>query len=137
MKTQPYLEVHGQGALRNGEDANSCFRLPQLVVDGDEGLHRGLGRAAKLQLLVVQRLGEGVALLRQRAQRPAGCVGTRSQIEMKCQTPQRLDKDVAHLRQRAQRPAGGGDQVLQRCMSYHTMLACYVGLLVSIPLHLK
>jgi len=60
-----------QVLLRLGEDADGGLGLAQVVVDADQRLHCRAGRLVVLQLLVVQRLGERVALLRQRAQRSA------------------------------------------------------------------
>ena len=68
---QAHSEVEVEVLLGNSQDANRSLRLAQVVVDADEGLHRRLGAALVLQLLVVQRLGECVALLCQGAQRPA------------------------------------------------------------------
>jgi len=49
--------------LSQSEDADSSFRLAQVVVDADEGLHCRLWAALVLMLLVMQRLGKRVALL--------------------------------------------------------------------------
>ena len=65
------LELHVELLLCQGEDAYSRLRLPQLVVDADESLHSGFRAAGVLVLLVVQRLGKGMALLSQRTQSPA------------------------------------------------------------------
>jgi len=70
-RPRPRLQLHVQVLLRLGEDADGGLRLAQVVVDADQRLHRRAGRLVVLQLLVVQRLGERVALLSQRAQRPA------------------------------------------------------------------
>ncbi len=59
-----------QGLLRHGQDSDGCLRLTQLVVDADESLHSSPGGGCVLILLVVQRLGKGVALLSEGAQRP-------------------------------------------------------------------
>mmetsp|Transcript_32711 Transcript_32711/g.92784 ORF Transcript_32711/g.92784 Transcript_32711/m.92784 type:complete len:377 (+) Transcript_32711:2905-4035(+) len=62
------LELHLQMLLSVLEHAHSSLRLPQLVVDGDERLDAVMWGCLELQLLVVQRLGKGVALLREGAQ---------------------------------------------------------------------
>ncbi len=49
--------------LGQSEDADSSFRLTKVVVDADERFHCRLRAALVLMLLVVQRLGKGVALL--------------------------------------------------------------------------
>ena len=54
--------------LCQSEDANCSFRLAQMVVDADEGLNCSFRAAGILMLLVVQRLGKGMALLGQRSQ---------------------------------------------------------------------
>ena len=60
-----------QHSLSVCQDAVGGVGQAQIVVDGDQGLHGGLGVALKFQLPVVQRLGVGMALLCQGAQRPA------------------------------------------------------------------
>ena len=65
------LELHVELLLRQGEDTDSSLGLAQLVVDADESLHSGFRAAGVLVLLVVQRLGKGMALLSQRTQSPA------------------------------------------------------------------
>mmetsp|Transcript_40692 Transcript_40692/g.104165 ORF Transcript_40692/g.104165 Transcript_40692/m.104165 type:complete len:708 (-) Transcript_40692:575-2698(-) len=62
------LELHVQVLLRVLEHADRGLRLAQVVVDGDERLDGAVRVALELHLLVVQRLGKRVALLRQRAQ---------------------------------------------------------------------
>mmetsp|Transcript_15971 Transcript_15971/g.50171 ORF Transcript_15971/g.50171 Transcript_15971/m.50171 type:complete len:493 (-) Transcript_15971:147-1625(-) len=62
------LELHLELLLRVREHAHRRLGLPQLVVDGDECLHRRVGGRKELHLLVVQRLCEGVALLCEGAQ---------------------------------------------------------------------
>ena len=49
--------------LSQSENADSSFRLAQVVVDADEGFYCRLRAALVLMLLVVQRLGKGMALL--------------------------------------------------------------------------
>ena len=71
MSERSHLQLHVKLGLGKGEDADGRFRLAQLVVDADERLHSSVGAGRVLQLLVVQRLGERMALLRQSAQRPA------------------------------------------------------------------
>jgi len=61
--SQPYLEFHVKVLLGQSEDADSSFRLTKVVVDADERFHCRLRAALVLMLLVVQRLGKGVALL--------------------------------------------------------------------------
>ena len=61
-----------QGLLCHSEDSNGRLRLAQLVVDADESLHSSPRGGRVLVLLVVQRLGKGVALLSESAQRPEG-----------------------------------------------------------------
>lgn len=65
------LELHVQDSAGVRKNAAGRLRLPQLVVDADEGLHRRLRRRRKFQLFVVQCLCKGMALLGQGTQRPA------------------------------------------------------------------
>lgn len=69
----PYLELHVKVLLSKSQDANSSFRLAQVVVDADERLHSSFRAAGILMLLVVQSFCKGVALLSQRTQSPATC----------------------------------------------------------------
>ena len=66
-----HLQLHVQLRLRERQDADGGLRLAQLVVDADERLHSRVRASRILQLLVMQRLGESMALLRKRAQSPA------------------------------------------------------------------
>ena len=59
-----------QVLLSQRENSNSSLRLPQVVVDADEGLNCSLRAALVLVLLVVQRLSKGMALLCQGTKRP-------------------------------------------------------------------
>lgn len=63
-------EIKVKMLLGNCQDADSSFRLAQVVVDADEGLHCRLWAALVFQLLVVQGFGKRMALLCQGAQGP-------------------------------------------------------------------
>mmetsp|Transcript_13522 Transcript_13522/g.28910 ORF Transcript_13522/g.28910 Transcript_13522/m.28910 type:complete len:234 (-) Transcript_13522:500-1201(-) len=62
------FELHVEVLLSVRQHTHRCLGLAQLVVDVDEGLNGGLRAGLELQLLVVQRLGKRMALLRQCSQ---------------------------------------------------------------------
>ena len=66
-----HLQLHVQLRLRERQDADGSLRLTQLIVDADERLHSRVCTSRILKLLVMQRLGESMALLRKRTQSPA------------------------------------------------------------------
>lgn len=66
-----HLEFHGEVLLGHSEHSDGSFRLAELVVDGNESLHRRLRVRYELLLLIVQCLSKGVTLFRQGTQRPA------------------------------------------------------------------